>query len=397
MNTRPLNWFNAARYGMFIHYGPYSVGARGEWIANREHIPKEEYAEKYVRNFHAEHYDPAAWASLAAESGMKYVVLTTRHHDGFCLWDTRTTDFNAVNLGPKRDLVRPFVEAVRKAGLKVGFYFSVVDWYHPDYPGAFWSDWPKAWPSEEQRKRFVRYYQSQVEELMTQYGKIDMLWYDGGHPEPIDGAAVNARVRELQPGILINNRNGDPGCDFQCCEQAIHPSPPGVSWEACMTLNDNWGYHAGDQNWKQPGHVIRLLTETAAGAGNLLLNVGPQADGTIPKASVEIIRAAGDWLKRNGEFLPNSSRSPFAWNNWGKITTKENRMYLHILDSPGTELCVPDIKNRVLSARYMESGKPMPFIQQEDRLFLKELPVPLPDPIATTLVLEVEGTPESLQ
>jgi len=386
-----LRWFHEARYGMFIHWGAYSVAARGEWVLNRERIPYDEYIRDYVERFRAENYDPEQWARLAVQAGMKYMVLTARHHDGFALWDTKTTEFHAARLGPRRDLVRPFVEAVRKAGLKVGLYYSVADWSHPDYPAAYVRDWPSAWRDEESRVRFVSFYRAQLEELMTNYGKIDLLWYDGCAPNPLDGELVNARVRELQPHIVINNRNGDRG-DFRCSEQAIRPAAEGTAWEACMTLNENWGYHAGDRAYKSAAQVIAMLAETASKAGNLLLNVGPKPDGTIPEPSVRVLQEAGDWLRRNGEFLSDSSRSPFSWNNSCKITTKGSKVYVHLFNSPGDTFCLAEIGNEVRSAYYLETNQPVAFEQRGERLFLHGLPHQL-DPIATTIVLEVEGEP----
>lgn len=390
-----LDWFNEARYGMFIHWGAYSVAGRGEWVLNRERIPYDEYIEQYVDNFTAENYDPRQWAKLAKDSGMKYVILTTRHHDGFALWDTKTTDFNAARMGPKRDLIAPFADAIRDEGLKLGFYFSFADWHHPDYPGAYNRDWPAGWRDENARRRFCKYYRAQLEELMTHYGKVDILWYDGCTPKPTDGSEANKRVKELQPQILINERNGEP-YDYKNSEQAIKPAKPGTSWEACMTLNSNWGYHAGDVAYKSPIDVIRILTETAAGAGNLLINVGPRGDGTIPEDSADILRQVGGWLDRNGEFLPSSSRSPFSWNNFGRLTTNGNRVYVHIFNSTGNELCLAEIKNKVLSARIVHYGDEIAFDQVGERLFLRGLPCPLPDPLVTSIVLELDGKPEAI-
>jgi alpha-L-fucosidase len=387
-----LDWFHAARYGMFVHWGPYSVAGRGEWALNREGIPFEEYTDRYVRHFTTEQYDPAAWAALAREAGMKYIVLTTRHHDGFCLWDTKTTDFNAVRLGPRRDLVRPFVEAARTAGLKVGFYYSVADWHHPAYPGAYNRDWPTKWPDEAARQRFVAFYRAQLDELMTQYGTVDILWYDGAIPAPLDGTAANQRVKQLQPGILINERNGEP-FDFAVAEQSVKPKTG--AWESCLTLNDHWGYHDGDHDWKTPRDVIRNLLTVAGKGGNLLLNVGPRGDGTIPAESACILRVAGEWLRRNGEFLPNSSVSPFSWNLCAPLTTNGNRVYVHLMHSPGSEFCLAEIKNQVLAARYVATGQPVPFEQRGDRLFLRDLQ--LTDPIATTIRLDVAGKPEPIR
>ncbi|MEK4239943.1 alpha-L-fucosidase [Paenibacillus sp. FSL H7-0714] len=385
-----IDWFNEARFGMFVHWGAYSGAGRGEWVLNRENIPLEEYTEKYANHFLAERYDPREWVQLAKKAGMKYIVLTTKHHDGFCLWDTKTTDFNTVNIGPKRDLVRPFAEAVREAGLKLGFYFSVMDWSHPDYPDPYLLP---EWHDEEARRRFVHFYQSQLEELLTQYGKVDMLWYDGVHPKPMDGERINTWVQSLQPHILINNRNGEP-CHFGTPEQEIKAAERGQAWESCITLNDNWGYHAGDYNYKSSTDVIRMLTQVAEGAGNLLLNIGPKADGTVPDESIAILSEVGQWLERNGEFLYASSRSPFEWNNFGRLTTKGNRVYVHIFHSTGDELCISEIGNPVLSARVLSTGQPIPFDQYRTRLFLKQLPAKNNREVLT-LVLDVEGPPQS--
>lgn len=387
-------WFDRARYGLFIHWGPYSVAGRGEWIMNRERIPLSTYRDRYMKRFYAERFDPAAWAQLAREAGMGYVVLTARHHDGFCLWRTETTKYNATRLGPRQDLVAEYVHAVRSAGLKVGLYYSVADWSHPDYPDAYCRDWPDRWPAARRRRRFVEHYTRQLEELMSQYGPIDLLWYDGCIPQPTGGRRVNERLKQLQPNLLITNRNGEPW-DIHCCEQAIRPPKPGVRWEACMTLNESWGYNAGDAHWKTPHQVIRLLTETAASGGNLLLNVGPRADGTVPEKSADVLRRVGTWLRQNGEFLPNSSRSPFTWQLWGRITTRGNCIYLHLLNHPGSELCVADIKNRVVRAWHVATGRAVAFRQQRERLLLRQLPGPQDADDVVTIALEVTGRPQT--
>ena len=389
-----LDWFHAARYGMFIHWGPYSVAARGEWVRNRERIPHEEYCSKFAERFLAENYNPQKWAQLAKTAGIGYVVLTTRHHDGFCLWDTKTTDFNAARIGPKRDLLKPYVEALRKEGLKVGFYYSVADWHHADYPNAYARDWPKNWPDRDARKRFIAFYRSQLEELMTGYGKIDLLWYDGCLPSPTAGDDTNERIYELQPEILINERNGEP-FDFRVAEQ--HLNAKQGPWEAAFTLNDNWGYHAGDQNWKTPRQVIHHLITCAKNGGNFLLNVGPRGDGVIPEESVQILLACGDWLRRNRDFLAHCDRCSIGWNNWGLVSSRGSKVYLHLFESPGEELCFPEMANRVKSARFLDGGCPVAFEQREERLFIRGLPTPLADPIATTIVLEIEGDLKLLQ
>jgi alpha-L-fucosidase len=392
-----LDWFNEARYGMFIHWGAYSVGGRAEWIANRERIPREEYIERYVNPWKAEKYDPRVWAQLALDAGMKYVVLTTRHHDGFALWDSKVSDFTAARLGPKRDLIRPFVDALRAAGLRIGFYYSPAAWYHPDYPGAYHRDWPgkNDWRDEESRRRFIAYYRAQVKELLTGYGKIDIMWWDGVAPADLQASDINDEVRHWQPDILINSTHGEP-FDYQVCEQAIRPAAEGKSWEACMTLNCSWGYHAGDNRWKSPEQVIEMLTTTARGAGNLLLNIGPHADGTVPEPSVKILREVGAWLGRNGESIYGSERSPLGWTSSAILTQKGNRVYAHFFQDPRGECCLAEIRNRVLRAWILGTGAPVKFEQRGERLFLRNLPGPLPERPVTTIALEVEGRPEPI-
>ncbi len=390
------DWFYRAHFGMFVHWGVYAVPARGEWVMNRELIPLEEYKEKYAGRFTAENFDPAEWARIAKNAGMKYIVLTARHHDGFCLWDTKTKEFNAMTYGPEKDLIRLYVDAVRKAGLKVGLYYSVADWTHPDYP-PFERDWPTTWASEEARKRFIEYYQSQVRELMTNYGKIDILWWDGTAPEEgLEGAAINREVYELQPGILINSRNEEP-YDFNTSEQRIAAGDMGKPWEACMTLNGSWGYHATDHFYKTPKEVITILLKATSGGGNLLLNVGPKADGTIPEESVKILDEVGTWIKKNHEFLEGrAERTDFAelWNKNIIPTVQGSKIYLHFYNAPTeSEHCYAEIKNEVLSVKFLETGKEIEFVKNGPRLFLLDLPK-FDEFTVTTVVVEVKGKPK---
>ena len=382
---------------MFVHWGAYAIPARGEWVLNRERIPLEEYRDKYVSAWKAENYFPEDWVRLAQEAGMGYVVLTTRHHDGFALWDSRVNPFNAGKLGPRRDLVAPFSEAVRRGGLKLGFYYSPAAWAHPDYPGAYFRDWPKEndWKDEASRQRFIAYYRAELRELMTGYGKVDYLWYDGCVPSNLDGTETNEELRRLQPDMVITERNGPP-FDVHISEQIIKPAAPGQAWEACLTLNNNWAYHAGDSDYKSAKQVLDLLLTTSASAGNLLLNVGPRADGTIPEESVKILREAGQWLQRNKAFLAESDRSPFTWNNTAKVTVKENRIYLHFLADPLGSFCWSEVKNKVRAVRFLATGQAISFRQEGEHLFLEKLPRPLPDDPITTVEIEVEGKPQPI-
>lgn len=391
-----LDWFEEARYGMFVHWGPYSVAARGEWVANRECIPQDEYTTRYVDPWQTERYDPAAWAELAVAAGMKYIVLTTKHHDGFCLWPTGTTDFHAGNHGPRRDLLAPFVEAARAAGLRVGFYLSGAEWFHPDYPDPFARDWPTAWPDPDAHRRLVDHVLAQVEELLTRYGTIDLLWWDGCLPEPFDPEGrINRRALALQPDILLNERNGAP-FDFRCSEQSTKEKDG--PWESCMTLNRNWGYHAGDSDWKDARDVILTLIGVAGKGGNLLMNVGPTGDGTIPPQTDAILRKAGAWLRTHGEWLPRSGRQPFTWNNTSLVTVRGETVYLHLIHGvEGKEYCWAELANPVRSARLVSTGDALPFEKRGARLFLRGIPSEPEEGIATTIALELEGEPAPLR
>ncbi len=388
-----MNWFNDARFGMFVHYGVYSAIGKGEWAANRERISFKEY-KKLAENFKAENYNPGEWAKIAKEAGMKYMVLTTRHHDGYALFDTITTDFNAVKIGPQKDLVREYVEAVRAEGLKVGLYFSPADWYNENYPGAYFRDWPTNWVDEEKRKLFVKYYTQQLRELMTNYGKIDILWYDGCIPKPLDGEAVNKMVKELQPDILINSRNGEP-YDFVVSEQTVMAPQKDIPWEACMTLNDNWGYCDDDFNYKSVKEVIKLLLKAASEGGNLLLNVGPKPDGTIPEQSVEILKQIGRWMKINGESVYGTERTSFPWGGYYTLTYKKPYLYLHLLNAVD-EICLAHFTNKAKRVVCLSTGKPAEFRQDNERLFITAGIKHLSDEITRTYRIEYDEYPNEL-
>jgi alpha-L-fucosidase len=241
----------------------------------------------------------------------------------------------------------------------------------------------------------VSYYQAQLRELMSNYGRVDLLWWDGCAPSNIDGQSANEEALRLQPHILINERNGEPW-DIAISEQAIK-ARKGVAWEACMTLNGNWGYHAGDRAWKSACDVIDMLLRTASGGGNLLLNVGPRPDGTIPERSVEILREVGAWLRRHPGILDElAGSSPFTWNNTVTTGVGANKVFLFFRHEPGSCFCWAELKNRVKTARFRSTGEPVRFRQEGPHVFLDDLPSPLPDPTMTVIELETEGKPEAL-
>ncbi|MBS7634277.1 alpha-L-fucosidase [Candidatus Bathyarchaeota archaeon] len=384
-----LKWWIEARFGMFIHWGLYSILKRGEWVMFFERIPKAEYA-KLALKFKPVRFNADEWVALAKNSGMRYMVLTTRHHDGFCLWDSQVSDFTSAKTAAKRDFIAEFVEACRRANMRIGFYYSLLDWRWPEY-------WDGPSKNPEGWAKFREYVHTQVRELMTNYGKIDILWYDGAWPyraEDWRSERLNSMVRSLQPDIIINNRSGIPE-DFETPEQHIryYDRP----WESCMTIDESWwGYHAGDNHLKSPLEIVRLLARCVAGNGNLLFNVGPRSDGSIPEVYVRRLRVVGEWLKRNGESIYGAGAAPFGAHHLGYVTAKGNKVYIHVLYWPGGEMCVSGIKNKVLRAYMLATENPLPFEQKDDRLFIHGLPLRPLDPINTVVALEIDGKPETV-
>ena len=381
---RRMKWWHAAKFGMFIHWGLYSVLGRHEWVMEHEGIPVSEY-ERLADQFRPKPGFARDWARLAKRAGMKYMVMTTKHHEGFCNFDTKLTEYCAPKRGPKRDLVREYADAARAEGLRVGFYYSMMDWHHPD--GA------RCKTDEAARRRFVDYTHGQVRELMTNYGKVDILWYDVS--SPLDAAGwesvkMNTMVRKLQPDIIINNRAKIPE-DFDTPEQRIEASQ-NRPWEACMTLNDSWGYHAADVGWKTPRTVIRNLIICARDGGNYLLNIGPRGNGSIPIESVQILSTVGDWMSRNGATIYESENCQPRRGVYVSFTRKGNTLFAHVHYYPGDTVVIGHLVNKVKSVRFYATGQPVNFTQDDYRLTLTGLPKKAPD-LVTTFALECEGEP----
>ena len=379
-----MAWWREARFGMFMHFGLYSVPSRGEWLMAIEDIPALEY-QKFADDFHPAAGCTRGWARAARDAGMKYMVLTTKHHEGFCLFDTKLTDYSATKLGPKRDIIAEYVESVRAEGLKVGFYFSLMDWHHPD--GMRCAD------DESARRRFVDFVHGQVRELMTNYGKIDILWYDMAFPldaKGFESERLNNMVLDLQPTIVINNRSGIPG-DFDTPEG--NTSPTKRDWESCMTLNDNWGYNHMDHNWKSASAVVSNLVKCSMFGGNYLLDVGPMPEGPLPDECLKRLHEVGEWMQRYGDSIYGSRRSTVGYSSFGQFTQRGNTIYLHVDYWLGTELVLAGVAARVKTARFLDGGKPVRFEQDGEWIRLKDLPAAPPYQLGPVIAVEFAELP----
>lgn len=385
-----MQWFVQARFGMFIHWGLYAVPARGEWVRSNERMPEEKYM-PFFREFDPSAADPKAWVQAAKEAGMGYVILTAKHHDGFCLFDSELTDFKSTNTPMGRDIVREFLEAGREAGLKVGLYYSLIDWHHPDFPHygdryhPMRSD-PAASNEERDFERYLAYMHGQVRELCTRYGRLDVLWFDFSYNQ-LRGEAWRANeladmVRTLQPGILLNNRlevsgegfgslaQGEPApChgDFVSPERMVPPEglfdPQGrpLYWETCTTMNHSWGYCAGDPWYKPAPLLLKKLVECVSKGGNFLLNVGPDGNGRIPRQAMDTLKYLGQWMQINGESIRGCGPSGMEKPEWGRITRRENVLYLHIYENALGPLPLYGIPaEKIRAMRLLQDGREIP-------------------------------------
>lgn len=394
--ARRMKWWHDARFGMFVHWGLYSQLGRHEWVMNRERIPVKEY-EKFADSWKVKPRPAREWAHLAKNAGMKYMVMTTKHHEGFCLWDTKMTDYNAVQHGPKRDLVREYVEACREFGLKIGFYYSLMDWHHPD--GAYCAK------SEKARRRFIDFTDGVVRELMSNYGKIDILWYDVPwplkSPEAWESRKRNKMVRKLQPDIIINNRSQLPE-DFGTPEEHIQAEKEGRAWEACMTFNGSWGYmpYTPDEDWHSTRKVLSMLQQVASGTGNLLLNIGPQPDGSVPQQAVDRLIPVGKWLKKNGEAVygkKDSIQGCFEGCPLGSWTRKGRTAYFWCTRWPGKEITIGGFRSKLKKAWFLTNGKTIRFKQDKQQLTLTGLPKNNTDKLAQISVIKMEFASKPVQ
>ena len=431
-----MKWWREARFGMFIHWGVYAVPAGthnghkvnriGEWIMNRGKISVSEY-KAYATQFNPEKYDPEVWVRMAKDAGMKYIVITAKHHDGFALFDSKATTWDIVDATPfGKDLIKPLAEACHRNGIKFGVYYSQAqDWINPGGAAArkvasegwanpdstridaYTASHSGHWDSLQTTKSMTEYINNiaapQVKELLTNYGEIAVLWWDTPTGMTDEYAEKFHSLLSLQPDIITNDRLKRPNYpgDYKTPEQKIPKLDEldGKDWETCMTMNETWGYKSYADHWKSAETMIRNLVDIASKGGNYLLNVGPKADGTFPLESVNSLTEIGKWMKKNGESIYATKGSPLAPLPWGRCTQKEagenTTLYLSVFDWPTTgELVVPGLINEVISAKLLANGKTLKIKANNEGTTIR-IPVEAPDSIATVIKLKVKGTPGS--
>lgn len=375
-----ISWFVHDRFGLFIHWGIYALPARHEWVKQREEIPDEVY-DKYFKHFDPDLYDPDQWAQAASNAGMKYFVVTTKHHDGFCLWDSALTDYKAPNTPAKRDLLRPMVEAFRRHNMRVGFYHSLIDWHHPQFvidDVHSMRNHPNRAKLNESRQqsKYIEYLHGQVRELLTQYGRIDIMWFDFSYPSregfvgkgraDWDSERLYKMVRELQPHVILNDRlDLDEGWDIKTPEQfqprewvKVNGKP--VVWEACQTFSGSWGYYRDEYTWKSVEQLVQMLVDTVSKGGNLLLNVGPTGRGEFDERALERLSGIGEWMKRNNRSIYGCTQAPeeFPTPQDCRLTYNPTtkRMYVHVFAWPFIHLHLDGFAGKVEYAQLLHDA-----------------------------------------
>ena len=377
-----MAWWTNDRFGMFIHWGIYAVAGRHEWVKQRERISDEDY-QKYFDHFYPDLHDPKEWAAKAKAAGMKYVVLTSKHHDGFCMWDTKYTDFKVTNTPWGKDLLKPFVDAFRAEGIRVGFYYSLIDWHHPDF--TYDRIHPNGPTDPEERRianqtrdmnKYRQFIKDQVTELLTQFGQIDLIWLDYSYPgengkghQDWDAEELVRLVRRLQPNILLNNRldlgHTNWGWDFITPEQFMPYEWPTINgqrvrWETCQTFSGSWGYFRDEYTWKSVRQLTVMLIETVSKGGNLLLNVGPTARGVFDYRANERLDGLADWMKFHDRSIYGCTQAPEEFavpqNCFLTYNPETNRLYIHVLEWPFRTLHLPGYRGKVKYAQLLHDG-----------------------------------------
>ncbi len=415
------SWFVHDRFGMFVHWGLYALAARHEWVKSRERIDDKMY-QRYFDHFNPDLYDPVTWAAAARDAGMKYVVLTTKHHEGFCLWDTQQTDYKAPNTPIGKDLLRPFVTAFREAGLRVGFYYSLIDWHHPDFPIDIFHplrDREDAAELNQSRdiRKYAAYMREQVRELLTGYGPVDVIWYDFSYPGRVyrglpgkgrndwESEQLIQLTRELQPGIIVNNRLDLPAehIDIYTPEQYqprewVRVDGKPVVWEACQTFSGSWGYHRDEATWKSPEQLIQMLVNSVGSGGNLLMNVGPTGRGTLDDRALAALDVYAEWMRLHSRAIYGCTQSEFTPPADCHFTQNGNRLYLHIFSWPFRHIHIDGLSGKVEYAQLLNDASEIAILEPggeashvtpnvgEDSLTL-EVPVAKPNVVVPVIEL----------
>ena len=398
-----MAWWREARFGMFIHWGLYAMPARHEWVKNRERLTNEQY-QKYFELFDPDLYNPREWAKMAKAAGMKYVVLTTKHHEGFCLFDSKYTDYKATNTPCGRDLVKEYVDAFRAEGLKIGFYYSLLDWHHPDY--TIDANHPQRqntdadydrWNQSRDMGKYREYMKNQVRELLTNYGEISVIWFDYSFPgkhgkgrADWDSEGLVKLARTLQPGIIIDDRldlKEMPGAwDFVSPEQVSASSlfeyrKKGIPWETCQTFSGSWGYHRDEQTWKSNAQLLEFLITAVGNGGNLLLNVGPTARGEFDSRAKDRLSAIGDWMKYNSRSIYGCTAAPHEFvapaNTLLTYHAATKRLYLHLMAYPESGLTLTKMAGKVKYMQFLHDASEIRYTEEKGDVFL-ELPARKP-------------------
>lgn len=414
-----MAWWRDARFGMFIHWGLYAIPAgewngntdHGEWIMNTAQIPVESY-EDFTRQFNPTAFDASAWVRMAKAAGMRYIVITTKHHDGFCLFDSRFTDYDVMSTPFRRDIMKELSDACAREGIRMCWYHSIMDWHHPDYlPRRGWESRPAVGANFD---RYVSHLHNQVRELLTNYGTIGVMWFDGEWETSWNhkyGQSLYDLCRSIQPDVIVNNRvdvgrSGMAGFtenpafagDFGTPEQEIPATGlPGVDWETCMTMNDHWGYNRHDPDWKTVQDLIRKLCDIASKGGNFLLNVGPTASGEFPPQAIDRLNGLGRWMATYGESIHGTTAGPFDSLPWGRCTMRvqggDTVLYLHVFDWPAHgRLIVPGLGNEVKNVSVLGTSEPVTARRVHSDIVLA-LRTVAPNQDCSVIALTIDGAP----